>query len=94
MISIPSVMVAMYCFNQGKKLFLVTFHVDRKGLSVEKCIIIIIIIIIIIFNKKPYLNETISTSISSEFPEYTFRICKGKKIGVIKGCFHSRRQFN
>ena len=29
------------------------------------------------FNKKPYLNETISTSISSEFPEYTFRICKG-----------------
>ena len=83
MISIPSVMVAMYCFNQGKKLFLVTFHVDRKGLSVERCIIIIIIIIII-SNKKPYLNETISTSISSEFPEYTFRICKGKKIGVLK----------
>ena len=54
-------------------------------------IIIIIIIIIIIFNKKSYLNESISTSFSSEFPEYTFRICKGKKIGVIKGCFHSRR---
>ena len=60
-----------------KKLFHVTFHVDRKGLSVERCIIIIIIIII--FNKRPYLNETISTSISSEFPEYTFKICKGKK---------------
>ena len=67
-----------------KKRFHVTFHLDRKGLSVERCIIIIItiiiiIIIIIILNKKPYLNETISTSISSEFPEYTFRICKGKK---------------
>ena len=68
-----------------KKSFHVTFHLDRKGLSVERCIIIIItiiiiiIIIIIILNKKPYLNETISTSISSEFPEYTFRICKGKK---------------
>ena len=91
MISIPSIMVAMYGFNQGKKLFLVTFHVDKKGLIVERCIIIIIIIIIIIFNKKPYLNEIISTSISSEFPEYTFRICKEKKISVIKGCFHSRR---
>ena len=89
MISIPSVMVAMYCFNQGKKLFLVTFHVDRKGLSVERCIIIIIIFILF-FNKKPYLNKTISTSISSEIPEYPFRICKGKKIGVIKGCFLSR----
>ena len=64
-------------FYSRKKLFLVTFRVDKKGLSVERCIIIIIIIIIIIFNKKPYLNETISTSISSEFPEYTFRICKG-----------------
>ena len=69
-----------------KKRFHVTFHLDRKGLSVERyiiitiiSIIIIIIIIIIILNKKPYLNETISTSISSEFPEYTFRICKGKK---------------
>ena len=65
-----------------KKLFHVTFHVDRKGLSVERCIIIIIIIIIIfiiIFSKRPYLNETISTSISSEFPEYTFKISKGKK---------------
>ena len=64
-----------------KKRFHVTFHLDRKGLSVERCIIIIItiIIIIIILNKKPYLNETISTSISSEFPEYTLRICKGKK---------------
>ena len=60
-------------FYSRKKLFLVTFHVDKKGLSVERCIIIIIII----FNKKPYLNETISTSISSEFSEYTFRICKG-----------------
>ena len=74
-----------------KKLFHVTFHVDRKGLSVERCIIIIIIIIIIIFSKRPYLNETISTSISSEFPEYTFKISKGKNIGVIKGCFHARR---
>ena len=73
-----------------KKLFHVTFHVDRKGLSVERCIIIIIIIIII-FSKRPYLNETISTSISSEFPEYTFKISKGKNIGVIKGCFHARR---
>ena len=71
-----------------KKLFHVTFHVDRKGLSVERCIIIIIIII---FSKRPYLNETISTSISSEFPEYTFKISKGKNTGVIKGCFHARR---
>ena len=31
-----------------KKFFHVTFHVDRKGLSVERCIIIIIIIIIFI----------------------------------------------
>ena len=72
-----------------KKLFHVTFHVDRKGLSVERCIIIIIIIII--FSKRPYLNEIISTSISYEFPEYTFKISKGKNIGVIKGCFHARR---
>lgn len=48
-------------------------------LKALKGVFIIIITIIIIFNKKPYLNETISTSISSEFPEYTFRICKGKK---------------
>ena len=47
-----------------KKFFHVTFHVDRKGLSVERCIIIIIIIIIIIF---------------IIIIMYTFRICKWKK---------------
>ena len=45
MISIPSVMVAMYCFNQGKKLFLVTFHVDRK-VSVLKSVLLLLLLLL------------------------------------------------
>ena len=61
-----------------------------EKVSVLKGVLLLLFFLFFFFNKKPYLNETISTSISSEIPEYPFRICKGKKIGVIKGCFLSR----